>query len=136
MRPNRLAVMTGTARAFIRKFFDLNPLGQLGLLVLRNGVAERLTDLSGSPEMQISKLKQYGMDTGGAASLQNGLELGHELLAGVPPYVHRELLFLMAALSTVDPGKVDDSITKCKDAKIRCAFVALCGGYMGSLSCE
>lgn len=64
MRPNRLAVMTGSARAFIRKFFDLNPLGQLGLLVLRNGVAEKLTDLSGSPEMQISKLRQYGMDTG------------------------------------------------------------------------
>lgn len=60
---------------------------------------------------------------GGAASLQNGLELGHELLAGVPPYVHRELLFLMAALSTVDPGRVEDSITKCKDAKIRCAAV-------------
>lgn len=59
---------------------------------------------------------------GGAASFQNGLELGHELLAGVPPYVHRELLFLMAALSTVDPGKVDDSITKCKDAKIRSAW--------------
>lgn len=75
MRPNRLAVMTGTARAFIRNFFDLNPLGQLGLLVLRNGIAEKLTDLSGSPEMQISRLKQYGMDTGkqGALQLPNSL---------------------------------------------------------------
>jgi transcription initiation factor TFIIH subunit 2 len=56
--------MAGCVRTFIRRFFDLNPLGQLGLLVLRNGVAEKLTDLSGSPEAQIETLKQYGMDTG------------------------------------------------------------------------
>ncbi len=36
-------------QAFIREFFDQNPLSHLGLIVLRNGVAEKLTDLSGSP---------------------------------------------------------------------------------------
>jgi hypothetical protein len=56
--------MAGAARAFIRRFFDLNPLGQLGLAVLRNGVAVRLTELSGSPEAQVAQLAQYGMDTG------------------------------------------------------------------------
>lgn len=65
MRPSRLAVMVGAGRAFIRRFFELNPLGQLGLVVLRNGIAEKLTDLSGSPEAQIAQLTQYGMDTGG-----------------------------------------------------------------------
>jgi hypothetical protein len=65
MRPSRLSVMAGAARAFIRRFFDLNPLGQLGLAVLRNGVAVRLTELSGSPEAQVAQLAQYGMDTGG-----------------------------------------------------------------------
>ncbi len=39
----------GVLRQFIREFFDQNPLSHLGILVLRNGVAERLTDLSGSP---------------------------------------------------------------------------------------
>lgn len=34
---------------FIKAFFDENPLSQLGLIVLRNGVAERLTELSSSP---------------------------------------------------------------------------------------
>lgn len=56
---------------------------------------------------------------GGDASLQNGLELGLEMMAGVPPYGHRELLFLVAALSTVDPGRVQDSIDKAKEAKVR-----------------
>ena len=40
---------TGVLQQFIREFFDQNPLSHLGILVLRNGVAERLTDLSGSP---------------------------------------------------------------------------------------
>lgn len=47
-----------------RRFFELNPLGQLGLAVLRDGIALKLTDLSGSPEAQIAQLQQYGMDTG------------------------------------------------------------------------
>ena len=36
-------------QGFIREFFDQNPLSHLGLIVLRDGVAEKLTDLSGSP---------------------------------------------------------------------------------------
>jgi hypothetical protein len=49
MRPNRLAVMAGVLQGFIRRFFDENPLSHLGLLVMRNGIAERLTELQGSP---------------------------------------------------------------------------------------
>jgi len=56
--------MVGACRTFIRRFFDLNPLGHLGLVVLRNGIAEKLTDMMGSPEAQIAQLQQYGMDTG------------------------------------------------------------------------
>lgn len=49
MRPLRAAVMSGILQRFVRAFFDENPLSQLGLIVLRNGVAERLTELSSSP---------------------------------------------------------------------------------------
>lgn len=49
MRPMRSVVMFGVAQRFIRTFFDENPLSQLGIIVLRNGVAERLTELSSSP---------------------------------------------------------------------------------------
>ena len=35
-----------------------NPLSQLGILLMRDGVAERLTELSGSPEAQIKKLAE------------------------------------------------------------------------------
>jgi hypothetical protein len=41
--------MSGILQQFVRAFFDENPLSQLGLIVMRNGVAERLTELSSSP---------------------------------------------------------------------------------------
>lgn len=41
--------MSGVLQQFVRTFFDENPLSQLGLVILRNGVAERLTELSSSP---------------------------------------------------------------------------------------
>ncbi|KAF8067113.1 GTF2H2 [Scenedesmus sp. PABB004] len=126
MRPSRLAVMVGAARRFIRRFFDLNPLGQLGLAVLRNGVAEKLTELSGSPEAQVARLAAYGVDTGGDASLQNGLELGRELMSGVPPYGQREVVLLMAALASVDPGRVEDSIAAAAADHIRVSVVGVC----------
>jgi len=49
MRPNRLSVMAGVLQEFIRKFFDENPLSYLGIIIMRNGIAERLTELAGSP---------------------------------------------------------------------------------------
>jgi hypothetical protein len=44
------------------------------------------------------------MDAGGDASLQNALEVAVEALKDIPPYGHREVLFLLAALTTCDPG--------------------------------
>ena len=41
-------------------------------------------------EAHISKLKE-GLDAGGDASLQNGLDLAVAALKSVPPYGHREV---------------------------------------------
>ena len=59
MRPNRLAVMAGVLQGFIRKFFDENPLSHLGLVIMRNGVAERLTELAGSPVSSVKFLMRH-----------------------------------------------------------------------------
>lgn len=49
MRPNRGAMMVHILQAFVREFFDQNPLSHLSVMLMRNGRAERLTELSGSP---------------------------------------------------------------------------------------
>jgi transcription initiation factor TFIIH subunit 2 len=62
LRPNRLAVMIGAAKSFIRAYFHHNPLSYLSVLVMRDGVAVKLTELGGSPERQIQELSAL-MDT-------------------------------------------------------------------------
>lgn len=49
MRPLRSAAMFHAAKQFIRSFFDENPLSQLGIVLMKDGVAQQLTDLSSSP---------------------------------------------------------------------------------------
>eukprot|EP00887_Chlorella_sp_A99_P003194 scaffold9.g3194.t1 len=137
MRPLRAAVMSGVVQQFVRSFFDENPLSQLGLIVMRNGVAERLTELSTAPEVHIAKLRS-NLDTGGDASLQNALDLTVASLRTIPPYGHREVLILFAALSTCDPGtlrlpreaparprSIMDSVKAAKEQRVRVSVVGL-----------
>lgn len=77
---------------------------------------------AGSPESQIKKL-ETGFDAGGAASLQNALEVALGPLRGVPPYGQREVHILMAALSTCDPGSIADTIKTCKEQRVRVSIV-------------
>jgi len=63
----------------------------------------------------------------GAVSLQNALDTGVGMLRSIPPYGHREMLLLFAALSTCDPGNIFDSIKEAKAAKIRWVCENACG---------
>ncbi|KAL1818954.1 hypothetical protein ACET3Z_013823 [Daucus carota] len=123
-RPSRMFVVAKQVEAFIREFFDQNPLSQIGLITIKDGVAQCLTDLGGSPESHINALMGK-LGCSGDASLQNALDLVHEYLNQIPSYGHREALILYSALSTCDPGDIMDSIQKCKKAKIRCSIIGL-----------
>jgi hypothetical protein len=65
-------------------------------------------------------------------SLQNTLELCAEALRAVPPYGHREVVALVASLSSVDPGDVRGAIKACKDLKIRCGRAVGPGGGLAT----
>ncbi len=47
LKPSRQAVTKRLVESFILSYFDQNPLSQLGIIVTRNSVAEKLTELSG-----------------------------------------------------------------------------------------
>ena len=72
---------------FIMEYFDQNPLSRLGVIVMRNGTAEKVSDLTSRPQYHIQRLKDKSV-TGGDASLQNALELAHSSLK----YVRRVVL--------------------------------------------
>ncbi|PWA44561.1 general transcription factor II H2 [Artemisia annua] len=124
LRPSRMMVVAKQVEAFIREFFDQNPLSQIGLVTIKDGLAHCLTDLGGSPESHIKALMGK-LGCSGEASLQNALELVHEQLNQIPSYGHREVIILYSALSTCDPGDVMETIQKCKTDKIRCSVIGL-----------
>lgn len=124
MRPLRSVAMFAAAESFIRSFFDENPLSQLGIVVMRDGVARQLTELSSSPETHIEKLRA-SLDTGGAASIGNALEMCTSVLKHIPPYGHREVLFIVASLSTCDPGDVFRQIEEAARNRLRVSAVGL-----------
>ncbi|KAK9127277.1 hypothetical protein Syun_016074 [Stephania yunnanensis] len=123
-KPSRMAVAAKHVEAFIREFFDQNPLSHIALITIRDGVAQCLTDLGGSPDSHIKALMGK-LGCSGDSSLQNALDLVHGYLNQIPSYGHREVLILYSALSTCDPGDIMETIQKCKNSKIRCSVVGL-----------
>ncbi|XP_011089329.1 general transcription factor IIH subunit 2 [Sesamum indicum] len=123
-KPSRMVVVARQVEAFIREFFDQNPLSQIGIVTLKDGVAHSLTDLGGSPESHI-KVLMGKLTSSGDASLQNGLDLVQSLLNQIPTYGHREVLILYSALSTCDPGDIMETVQKCKASKVRCSVIGL-----------
>lgn len=123
-RPSRMAVVAKHVEAFIREFFDQNPLSQIGLVIIKDGIAHTLTELGGSPESHVKALMGK-MGCSGDSSLQNALDLVHGYLDQIPSYGHREVLILYSSLSTCDPGDIMETIKKCKQSKLRCSVIGL-----------
>lgn len=73
MRPNRAVSLAQLGQVFISEFFDQNPLSQMSVVVMRQGCAHVLTELSASPEVHKNAIKS-ALETGGEVSLQNMLE--------------------------------------------------------------
>lgn len=123
-RPTRLAAVGRCVDDFIREFFDQNPLSQMAVTAGREGVAERITDLSSAPDNH-QECVRAGLRSGGAVSLQNVLEVALGALRHVPPYGHREVLLVSSSLSSCDPGDIGATIQGLKAAGIICSTVGL-----------
>ncbi|PKA59249.1 Phosphoenolpyruvate carboxylase kinase 1 [Apostasia shenzhenica] len=134
--PSRMVVVAKCVEAFIREFFDQNPLSHIGIVTVKDGVSQCLTELGGSPDSQIKALMGK-LECSGDSSLQNALDLAHGYLTQIPSYGHREVLILYSALNTCDPGDIMETVNMCKKAKIRCSVVGLSAEiYICKYLCE
>ena len=85
-RPTRYLVTLRYAVEFIREFFEQNPISQLGIVGMKDGVAERVSEMSGNPVEHISAVQ--GLRQGepkGSPSLQNALDMSRAALLYVYP---------------------------------------------------
>jgi len=127
LKPERLRAALKLCQEFVKEYFDQNPISQLGLLVTKQGEAERLTDLSANPKSHIAKLQDYALRhrAEGEASLQNLLELALSSLKAIPDYGNREVVLVYGSLTTCDPGDIFETLKKLVKARVRVSIISL-----------
>ncbi|CCE63386.1 hypothetical protein TPHA_0E02960 [Tetrapisispora phaffii CBS 4417] len=126
LRPNRNAMSIQYAIDFIQEFFDENPISQLGIVIMRNGLANLLSPIGGNPQAHIDALKSIRREEPkGNPSLQNALEMARGLLLPVPSHCTREVLIVFGGLSSTDPGDIHQTIQSLVNEKIRVKVIGL-----------
>lgn len=75
--PNRFRLTLNYAVDFIREYFEQNPISQMGIVVMWNGIARRVSEMSGNPAILIDRLREFEKEKEpeGDPSLQNALEM-------------------------------------------------------------
>jgi transcription initiation factor TFIIH subunit 2 len=135
----RLDIMLQLASDFASEYYDQNPLSHLGIVICKKGEAEVLSLLTGSKRSTLTALGalKEGVQSGlissasgkdaGEFSLQNGIEVAGRSLGHMPKHGSREVLVMVGALSTCDPGDVlVDSLPRLLGASIRVSCLAMC----------
>lgn len=126
LKPTRFLCTLKLLEKFVEEFFDQNPLSQLGIVLMKNKRAEKITELSGSLRKHIKAVQGLSnLALTGEPSLQNTLELASRVLRLLPGHASRELLILFGSLTTCDPGDINTTIQSLKSDGIRCSVIGL-----------
>lgn len=125
-RPNRSSMMISYVIEFVSDFFDQNPISQLSIVIMRNGLAQVVSEVSGNPNDHIEALKKLKrIEPEGDPSLQNALEMSRGLLLHVASHCTREILIIFGALFTSDPGNIHVTIQSLVREKINIRVIGL-----------
>ncbi|KAG8977398.1 hypothetical protein FRC05_001796 [Tulasnella sp. 425] len=126
LRPSRFDLSLEYARAFISEWFDQNPLGQIGVVALRNGIGERMGEMSGNPQDVLRSIADRDkLLPAGEPSLQNAIEMARGTMSHLPSHASREIVVIFGSLTTCDPDNIFDTLEGCVKDKIRISIVAL-----------
>jgi transcription initiation factor TFIIH subunit 2 len=126
MRPNRHRLVIRLAQEFVTEFFEQNPISQLGIICMRDGIANLISDVGGNPNDHINALEAWrDLDPRGNPSLQNALEMARGLLYHSPTHGTREVLIIFGALLSSDPGDIHTTLKALLADRIRVSIVGL-----------
>ncbi|KKY16227.1 putative tfiih basal transcription factor complex p47 subunit [Phaeomoniella chlamydospora] len=132
LRPTRHLLTLRYTQDFIIEFFEQNPISQLGIIAMHDGLAVRVSPLSGNPTEHltaIANLRNHAspkyLDPKGHPSLENALEMARASLFHAPSHGTREILLVFGALHSADPGDVHVTIGALVSDKIRARVISL-----------
>ncbi|KZZ92657.1 TFIIH basal transcription factor complex p47 subunit [Ascosphaera apis ARSEF 7405] len=126
LRPTRYLLTLRYASEFVLEFFEQNPISQLGILGMRDGIAVHISDMSGNPTQHLSALRELrAQDPRDMPSLQNALEMARGMLFHTPSHGTREVIIIFGSLCSSDPGDIHETISHLIADKIRVSIVGL-----------
>ncbi|KAJ4502158.1 hypothetical protein HRR75_008636 [Exophiala dermatitidis] len=126
LRPTRYLLTLMYTESFIREFFEQNPISQLGIVGMRDGIAVRVSDMSGNPTAHLAAIQKIRkQEPKGQPSLENALEMARAALFHAPSHGTREVLLIFGALHTSDPGDIHRTIDSLVTDKIRATVIGL-----------
>lgn len=126
LRPTRYLLTIRYACDFVREYFEQNPISQLAVVGMRDGLAVRVSDMSGNPVTHIDAIEKLRLDDpAGSPSLQNALEMSRAALFHTPSHGTREVVIIFGALWSSDPGDIHTTVKSLVGDKIRVSIVGL-----------
>jgi transcription initiation factor TFIIH subunit 2 len=113
---------------FVREYFDSNPISQLGVIVTRNAVADKVSELSSNPRKHADAIAAaVAKGTGGDMTIQGALDIAARTLALMPAYGTKEVVMIHGSLSTRDAGDIFKTTQALVKEKVRVSFISLPG---------
>ncbi|KAK9449776.1 Ssl1-like-domain-containing protein [Limtongia smithiae] len=126
MRPSRYMLSLSYAMQFVADYFEQNPISQLGVIGMRNGLATLISQLGSNPTEHIQALQHLKKkEPSGDPSLQNALEMCRGALYHVPTHGTKEVVIIFGSLLSCDPGDIHKTIATLKAERIRVRVVGL-----------
>lgn len=126
LRPTRYLLTIRYTTEFITEFFEQNPISQLGIIGMRDGLATRISDISGNPNDHIKNMQKLREEEPkGQPSLQNALDMARAALFHAPAHTTREVLLIFGSLISSDPGDIHTTITALVQSHLSCTVIGL-----------
>lgn len=130
MRPNRYITTINYAQDYVREFFEQNPISQMSVLGMHDGVCIRVSELSGNPAEHVAAIQglrtsDNAKEPKGAPSLQNALELARATLYHTPSHGTREVIVVFGSLLSLDPGDIHQTVRACVRDRIRVSIIGM-----------
>ncbi|WWC72193.1 uncharacterized protein I206_106153 [Kwoniella pini CBS 10737] len=130
-RPTRFEVVLGYLRSYVVEWFDQNPLGQIGIIIMRDRLSEVLVPMGGNPQEILSVLSdKRRLEPSGEPSLQNGLVMAKGGMSHLPTTSSLETLIVFSSISTADPDgptTIHNVLEDLVENKIRTTILSLAG---------
>ncbi|CAD6587511.1 MAG: hypothetical protein TREMPRED_004776 [Tremellales sp. Tagirdzhanova-0007] len=130
-RPSRWEVTLSYLKNYVTEWFDQNPLGQVGVILLRDRLSEVLVPMGGNPQEILAQLSdKRKLEPSGEPSLQNGLLMAKGGMSHLPSTSSLETLVIFSSISTADPDgpiSIHQTLSDLVTTRIRTTIISLAG---------